>query len=112
MFVPQQTPLDVEDFLAAQTCLQAQDGLVFYNGGPAAGASVEHKHLQMIPLPLSDKSTFPFDELLSSATASDQPCSTALPFPHRFIATTFNDTTLTKALRKLLTSTVRTTTTY
>lgn len=99
-FVPQQTPLDVEDFLAVQACLQAQNGLVFYNGGPTAGASVEHKHLQMIPLPLSDESTFPFDELLSSTIVSDQPCSTALPFPHRFIATTFNDTTLTKALRE------------
>lgn len=100
MFVPQQTPLDVEDFLAVQTCLQAQDGLVFYNGGPAAGASVEHKHLQMIPLPLSDETTFPFDELLSSAIVSDQPCTTALPFPHRFIATTFNDTTIAKASRE------------
>jgi ATP adenylyltransferase len=99
-FVPQQTPLDVEDFLAVQTCLQAQDGLVFYNGGPTAGASVEHKHLQMIPLPLSDESTFPFDELLSSTIVSDQPCSTALPFPHRFIATTFNDTTIAKSLRE------------
>ena len=99
-FVPQQTPLDVEDFLAAQICLQAQDGLVFYNGGPTAGASVEHKHLQMIPLPLSDESTFPFDELLSSATASDQTCSAALPFPHRFIATTFNDTTIANSSRE------------
>lgn len=99
-FVPQQTPLDVDDFLAVQTCLQAKDGLVFYNGGPAAGASVEHKHLQMIPLPLSDESTFPFDELLSSAIVADQPCSTALPFPHRFIATAFNDTTIANSSRE------------
>lgn len=100
-FVPQQTPLDVEDFLAAQICLQAQDGLVFYNGGPTAGASVEHKHLQMIPLPLPNESTFPFDEILSSATGANQPCSAALPFPHRFIATKFNDATLVESLREV-----------
>jgi sulfate adenylyltransferase (ADP) / ATP adenylyltransferase len=96
-FVPQQTPLDIEDFLAAHLCLQAQDGLVFYNGGPAAGASVEHKHLQMIPLPLTLPLTatnaFPFEGLLSSASIVDNPTETALPFTHRAIATAFTNTT-------------------
>ena len=99
-FVPQQTPLDVEDFFATQICLQGQDGLVFYNGGPMAGASVKHKHLQMIPLPLSDESTFPFDELLSSVASTNQPTSTALPFPHRFINTKVTDTTSIEALKE------------
>lgn len=102
-FVPQQTPLDVEDFVAAHTCLQAQDGLVFYNGGAAAGASVEHKHLQMIPFPiatgLSTESTFPFHKLLSSASIANRPMSTPLPFSHRVIATAFSYTRSMTALK-------------
>jgi sulfate adenylyltransferase (ADP) / ATP adenylyltransferase len=97
-FAPQQTPLDIEDFLAAQICLQAQDGLVFYNSGPAAGASVEHKHLQMIPLPLTATDAFPFEGLLSSASIADNPTETALPFTHRVIATAFTNTTSIEAL--------------
>ncbi|MEH6469382.1 MAG: hypothetical protein V7725_07215, partial [Porticoccus sp.] len=84
-------PLDREDFLAAQICLQAQDGLIFYNGGPLAGASVEHKHLQMIPLPLprspAATDAFPFAGLLSSVSVADNPTETALPFSHRVVTT-------------------------
>lgn len=99
-FVPQQTPLNTEEFLAAQICLQAQNGLVFYNGGPLAGASVEHKHLQMIPLPLTPVSTFPFCGLLSSTPVTGNPTETALPFSHRVIATDFTNTTSTEALKE------------
>lgn len=104
-FVPQQTPLDKEDFLAAQICLQAQNGLVFYNGGPEAGASVEHKHIQMIPLtlnplplgslPLERNAPFPFHNLLSSISMTKESTmnsiASALPFRHRVIATNFSD---------------------
>jgi ATP adenylyltransferase len=101
---PQQTPLGVEDFLAAQICLQAQDGLVFYNGGPEAGASVEHKHLQMIPLPLEpiplspiplgpllvkNDAPFPFHKIFSTVSTSS-PTTSALPFKHLVIATDFS----------------------
>ncbi len=96
---PQQTPLGVEDFLAAQICLQAQDGLVFYNGGPEAGASVEHKHLQMIPLPLEpiplspllveNDAPFPFHKIFSSISTS-HPTTSDLPFKHLVIATDFS----------------------
>ncbi|MDX2349407.1 MAG: DUF4922 domain-containing protein [Porticoccus sp.] len=103
-FVPQQTPLNTEDFLAAQICLQAQNGLVFYNGGPVAGASVEHKHLQMIPLPLTPASTFPFCGLLSSTPVTGSPTETALPFLHRAITTDFTSiklsTSSTEALKE------------
>jgi len=98
-FEPQQTPLGIEDFLAAMICLQAQNGLVFYNGGPEAGASVEHKHLQMIPLPLTPLTLspllpgndvpFPFQKVFSSISTSN-PTSTALPFKHLVIATDFS----------------------
>lgn len=98
-FEPQQTPLGEEDFLAAMICLQAQDGLVFYNGGPEAGASVEHKHLQMIPLPLDpispgpllvkNDAPFPFHKIFSSISTSS-PTTSALPFKHLVIATDFS----------------------
>lgn len=93
-FVPQQTPLGVEDFLAAMICLQAQNGLVFYNGGTVAGASVEHKHLQMIPLPLNplpqeNDVPFPFHKIFSSISTSS-PTTSALSFKHLVIATDFS----------------------
>ncbi len=87
-FLPQQTALNTEDFLAAQICLQAQDGLVFYNGGPIAGASVEHKHLQMIPLPLSSTTIFPFADLFSQLTLREGICTEMpLSFRHRIMPT-------------------------
>lgn len=50
-FEPQTDLLNVEDFAALWFCLQEIDGLAFFNGGEAAGASQDHKHLQLIPLP-------------------------------------------------------------
>lgn len=52
-FVDQETLLDVTDFAALATCLRQVDGLGFYNGGRQAGASQSHRHLQLVPLPLS-----------------------------------------------------------
>jgi ATP adenylyltransferase len=48
----QEAPLTPADFEAARFCLDAIDGLVFYNAGAAAGASQSHKHLQLVPFPL------------------------------------------------------------
>jgi ATP adenylyltransferase len=52
-FVDQEWLLDRSDFDAAAACLREVDGLVFYNGGRAAGASQAHRHLQLVPLPLA-----------------------------------------------------------
>lgn len=52
-FVDQETLLDATDFAALATCLRQVDGLGFYNGGRVAGASQPHRHLQLVPLPLS-----------------------------------------------------------
>ena len=41
--------LTPEDWSAAATLLQQQDGLLFFNSGPAAGASQPHRHLQLLP---------------------------------------------------------------
>lgn len=49
-FAPQEAWLDAADWTALATGLAAVDGLGFYNGGAAAGASQPHKHLQLVPL--------------------------------------------------------------
>src|SRR5512147_666107 len=55
-FERQERLLGVEDFGALLACLREVDGLGFYNGGIAAGASQGRKHLQFVPLPLAAKS--------------------------------------------------------
>ncbi len=83
-FEPQQTLLSLEDFEALRTCLAELDGLGFYNAGRLAGASQEHKHLQMVPLPLGvgdDGEAIPIEPLLSNVPPGATPTSaTALPF--------------------------------
>ena len=51
-FQEQEDLLNIDDFVALWSCMQEINGLAFYNGGPAAGSSQRHKHLQLIPLPL------------------------------------------------------------
>ncbi|MEM7556900.1 MAG: DUF4922 domain-containing protein [Cyanobacteria bacterium P01_A01_bin.84] len=52
-FEEQESLLTLEDFSAMSVGLSQIDGLVFYNGGKVAGASQRHKHLQLVPLPLT-----------------------------------------------------------
>lgn len=51
-FVDQDELLDAGDFEALWRCLAEVDGLGFYNGGRAAGASQRHKHLQVVSTPV------------------------------------------------------------
>lgn len=51
-FVPQSQLLTLSDWDATHRCLEALDGLVFYNSTATAGASQPHRHLQLIPLPV------------------------------------------------------------
>lgn len=51
-FEEQETWLTLQDFEAMWVGLAEFEGLAFYNGGAAAGASQRHKHLQLVPLPL------------------------------------------------------------
>ena len=51
--LPQQGWLDVGDFQALAACMAHVDGLGFYNGGRAAGASQPHRHLQLVPMPFT-----------------------------------------------------------
>ena len=52
-FEHQETLLTLQDFQAIWRCMTEFEGLAFYNGGEIAGASQDHKHLQMIPLPMA-----------------------------------------------------------
>ena len=64
----QEMLLTLKDFEALWFCMAEFNGLGFYNGGKAAGASQLHKHLQMIPLPLTPEGpSLPLEPLLASA---------------------------------------------
>ncbi|WP_104548523.1 phosphorylase [Chroococcidiopsis sp. TS-821] len=52
-FEEQENWLNWRDFQAMWVTLAEIDGLAFYNGGKMAGASQKHKHLQLVPLPLT-----------------------------------------------------------
>lgn len=98
VYQPQLTPLAIPDFLAIHRCLQTQNGLIFYNGGAAAGASVEHKHIQMIPLPFESKKSikfstpFPFASLFSALSLDiGVTKESALPFSHKITATHYSN---------------------
>jgi ATP adenylyltransferase len=61
--------LDTADFEALLLGLAGVDGLAFYNGGPEAGASQAHKHLQLVPLPLASRGpALPFAVRLEELT--------------------------------------------
>jgi ATP adenylyltransferase len=85
-FEPQEALLDLDDFQAWFACLNAFDGLGFYNGGRDAGASQPHKHLQIVPLPLGDAGrALPIDVLIDAA--APEPAIgrlPGLPFDHAF----------------------------
>lgn len=48
-FVAQTDQLSLADFQAVSNVLERTDGLIFYNGGEAAGASQPHRHFQIVP---------------------------------------------------------------
>ncbi len=67
-FEEQETLLTLPDFEAMWMVLAEIDGLGFYNGGSAAGASQRHKHLQFVPFPLvPDGLNVPIEPAIASA---------------------------------------------
>lgn len=67
-FEEQESWLTQKDFEAMWVGLAEFEGLAFYNGGAAAGASQRHKHLQMIPLPMiPDGVSLPIDSAIADA---------------------------------------------
>jgi ATP adenylyltransferase len=80
----QESALTAEDLAAARLCLDALDGLVFYNSAAAAGASQSHKHLQHVPFPLGcDGERFPLDRALAKALAAGRDWAPELGYRHR-----------------------------
>ncbi len=83
-FEDQQRLLTVADFHALWLGLQGIDGLAFYNGGPAAGASQPHKHLQLLPTPLapSEPAVPMLARLAIHQRRDDHHRAVGLPFDH------------------------------
>jgi ATP adenylyltransferase len=86
-FEDQEDLLTPRDFAALAACMVQIDGLAFYNGGAAAGASQPHKHLQIVPLPLAaDGAGVPIEPLLAAAPAGAHLGGVpGLPFVHGFM---------------------------
>ena len=85
-FEHQETWLTRQDFQALWACMAEFDGLGFYNGGFAAGASQPHKHLQYVPFPLvSVGPDIPIETLLPTGRPGVIQVSNALPFLHGFV---------------------------
>ncbi len=67
-FQEQESVLTLRDIESLLLCLAEFEGLAFYNAGEAAGASQRHKHLQMVPLPLTAQvAHLPIEPLLHTA---------------------------------------------
>jgi sulfate adenylyltransferase (ADP) / ATP adenylyltransferase len=85
-FEEQESLLNRQDFLAAWKCLSEVDGLIFYNAGKNAGASQRHKHLQLVPFPLTPEGlSIPIAPLLTSIVTQAITTIPQLPFAHAFI---------------------------
>ncbi|MBF0430266.1 MAG: phosphorylase [Fibrobacteria bacterium] len=85
-FEHQNTLLNRKDFAALWLCLNEFDGLGFYNGGEIAGASQAHKHLQLIPLGMSEEvSSVPLCVLFPTDGSPGAMLQiSSLPFKHCF----------------------------
>ena len=86
LFEDQRSPLTRPDFEALWACMAEFEGLGFYNGGSISGASQQHKHLQMIPMPLAPEGPrIPIEPMLEGARSPDLVGKIpALPFAHAF----------------------------
>src|SRR5512147_625696 len=83
-FEDQDMLLTLADFEALSRCMAEYNSLGFYNGGREAGASQQHKHLQVVPLPLAPEGTgIPVEPLLAQ-TPLDMGTVPGLPFLHSF----------------------------
>ena len=93
-FEHQETLLNEADFAAWFRCMREFHSLGFYNGGVIAGASQEHKHMQLVPLPLgAGEVDFPlataFADLPKSGAIDGDSVAVMrsdLPFEHGVVA--------------------------
>lgn len=82
-FVHQEMLPEAADFTALSACMREFDSLGFYNGGREAGASQDHKHLQLVALPLAPEGPAVPMEARLRMDARD-PRAAGPPFPHAF----------------------------
>ncbi len=83
-FEHQETLLTIRDFQAIWRCMTEFEGLAFYNGGKIAGASQDHKHLQLIPLPMASTGhPVPIESLIHQPQESPGVIP-GFPFVHAF----------------------------
>ncbi len=84
-FEDQEMLLTPQDFEALCLCMGEYNALGFYNGGRDAGASQQHKHLQMVPLPLAPEGpAIPMEPLLSPLPMGLIGTVPGFPFLHSF----------------------------
>jgi ATP adenylyltransferase len=86
-FEDQDSLLTLLDFEALWLCMAEYNSLGFYNGGREAGASQQHKHLQMVPLPLAPAGPpVPIAPLLPGQGSTAAPGAIpAFSFLHSFV---------------------------
>lgn len=86
-FEEQESLLTLADFEALLACMAECDGLAFYNSGEAAGASQQHKHMQLVPLPLAHEgSRVPIGPAIASVKFRGSTGTTSrLPFRHAIV---------------------------
>ena len=84
LFEEQDDYLTGRDFSAMLAGLAEYESLSFYNGGVIAGASQRHKHLQLVPLPLSAEGPgVPIDPVIGKVLCEGKiGTSPAFPFVH------------------------------
>lgn len=83
-FEEQTNLLTLEDFQALYHCMNEAEVLAFYNSGELAGASQQHKHLQIVLL--ANKSHIPFFPQLAELHDSVPRHLESLPFTHAALA--------------------------
>ncbi len=85
-FEDQESLLTPADFEAFCLCMAEFNGLGFYNGGRAGGASQRHKHLQIIPLPLAPAGpAIPVEPLFPQTPPYELSTVPVFSFLHSFV---------------------------
>lgn len=85
-FEAQTSALNQTDFDALYHCLCAAPALAFYNGGKTAGASQQHKHIQLIKTAEPIEQLVAFNPQLSALNDEVPRELESLPFKHAALA--------------------------
>ncbi len=84
-FEDQEMLLTANDFEALWICMAEFNCLGFYNAGREAGASQQHKHLQIVPLPLAPEGPpIPIEPLFNQNKWANKGTIPAFLFLHAF----------------------------